>query len=70
MEKYLRNTAGVYAAYRQRSFVLGKRVAFEGSVATVRDLLPDFRLELELADGTLRRLDSGEISLPDDKIMQ
>ena len=70
LEKHLRNTAGVYTAYRQRLFVLGKRVAFEGKTATVCDLLPDFRLEIALEDGSTRRLDSGEVSLPDDKIMQ
>ncbi len=70
LEKHLRNTAGVYAAYRQRLFVLGKRVRFEEKTATVRDLLPDFRLELEFEDGSTRRLDSGEISLSDDKIVQ
>ena len=70
LEKRLRNTAGTYAAYRQRLFVLGKQVVLEGRRATVRDLLPDFRLELEFEDGGTRRLDSGEISLPDDKIVQ
>jgi len=70
MEKHLRHTAGVYPLYRARLFVLGKRVLFEGRMATVRDLLPDFRLELALEDGEVRRLDSGEVSLPDDKIMQ
>ena len=70
LEKYLRNNAGVYAAYRQRLFVLGKQVRFEGHPASVRDLLPDFRLELEMPGGELRRLDSGEISLSDDKIVQ
>lgn len=70
LEKRLRNTADVYAAYRQRLFVLGKRVMLDGAPATVRDLLPDFRLELELDGGEIRRLDSGEISLSDDKIMQ
>ena len=74
LEKRLRNTADVYAAYRQRLFVLGKRVTFGGVPATVRDLLPDFRLEIELENGEIRRLDSGEISLgdltDDDKIMQ
>ncbi len=70
LEKHLRNTAGVYAAYRQRLFVLGKQVLFEGKIAIARDLLPDFRLELEFEDGSMRRLDSGEISLSDDKIVQ
>ena len=70
LEKRLRNTADVYAAYRQRLFVLGKQVTFDGKRATVRDLLPDFRLELEVEDGSIRRLDSGEISFPDDKIVQ
>jgi hypothetical protein len=36
----------------------------------VRDILPDFRLDLELADGTHRYLDSGEVSLSVDKIVQ
>ena len=70
LEKHLRNTARVYAAYRGRLFVLGKQVTFEGRVATVRDILPDFRLELVFEDGTQRYLDSGEISLPDANIMQ
>lgn len=63
-EKHYRGATSVYAAYRERLFVLGTRVVFEGRTATVRDLLPDFRLELELEDGSMRRLDSGEISLP------
>ena len=70
LEKRLRDKAGTYAAYRGRSFLLGKQVLFEGKLATVRDLLPDFRLELELTDGSRRYLDSGEVSLPDDKIIQ
>lgn len=70
LEKHLHNTASVYSAYRQRSFLLGKCVTWEGETATVRDLLPDFRLDLELADGTHRYLDSGEVSLSDDKIVQ
>ena len=70
LEKQLRHTAGVYSAYRQRSFLLGKQVMFEGMRATVRDILPDFRLALTLADGTERLLDSGEVSLSDDKIVQ
>lgn len=69
-EKLYRNATNVYAAYRERSFLLGKRVLFAGQEATVRDLLPDFRLELELASGEIKRLDSGEISLPDNKIIQ
>ena len=70
LEKHLRHAGGVYALYRQRLFLLGKRVCFAGQTATVRDLLPDFRLELELADGTCKRLDSGEVSLSDDTILQ
>jgi BirA family biotin operon repressor/biotin-[acetyl-CoA-carboxylase] ligase len=69
-EKLYRNGTNVYAAYRERSFLLGKRVIFAGQEATVRDLLPDFRLELEMSNGETRRLDSGEVSLPDDKIIQ
>ena len=70
LEKHLHNVAGVYSAYRARSFLLGKQVVFEEKRATVRDILPDFRLELDFADGTHRCLDSGEISLSDDKIVQ
>lgn len=69
-ERIYRGGVSAYAAYRERLFVLGKRVMFEGKTATVRDLLPDFRLELELEDGSTRRLNSGEISLSDDKIVQ
>lgn len=70
LEKHLRGAQGVYAAYRARLFVLSKRVTWEGKVATVCDILPDFRLDLEFSDGTHRYLDSGEISLSDDKIVQ
>ncbi len=70
LEAHLRHTASVYAAYRQRSFLFGKQVHFEGKLATVCDILPDFRLDLAFEDGTHRYLDSGEISLPDDKIVQ
>ena len=70
LEKHLRHTAGVYAAYRQRAFVLGKQVTFEGKRAIARDILPDFRLELAFEDGTHRYLDSGEISLSDANIVQ
>ena len=70
LEAHLRHAPNVYAAYRQRSFLLGKCVTWEGKTATVRDILPDFRLDLELADGTHRYLDSGEVSLSVDKIVQ
>lgn len=70
LEKHLRSTASVYAAYRQRSFLLGKRVTWEGKTAIVRDVLPDFRLELSLESGEIHRLDSGEVSISDDKIVQ
>ncbi len=69
-EGLYRGAGNVYAAYRQRLFVLGKRVCFEEKMATVRDLLPDFRLELAFDSGEVRLLDSGEISLSDDKIVQ
>ena len=68
-EKLYRGGMNVYSAYRQRLFVLGKRVCFEDASATVRDLLPDFRLELEMEDGEKRLLNSGEISLSDDSIL-
>lgn len=62
----LQSPAGVYAAYRQRLFLLGQTVRYGDSVATVTDLLPDFRLVLTQADGAVRYLDSGEISLSEE----
>lgn len=59
-----KESATVYGAYRDRLFVLGKHVIYEGQNATVTDLLPDYRLALTMEDGTVRFLDSGEISLP------
>ncbi len=70
LEDRLRHTADVYAAYRARSFLIGKRVIWEEKTATVCDILPDFRLDLLFADGTHRALNSGEVSLSDDKIIQ
>lgn len=69
LERHLQSPADVYAAYRRRLFVLGRRVVFRGKTGTVRDLLPDFCLELLMEDGTLCRLDSGEISLSDDAVL-
>ena len=69
-ERLYRSGGSVYASYRQRLFVLGKPVVFEGKRATARDILPDFRLELAFEDGTHRYLDSGEVSLPDANIVQ
>ncbi len=53
----------VYGEYRERLFLLSKRVIYQGRKATVSDLLPDFRLQLTLDDGTVVLLDSGEVSL-------
>lgn len=58
-----KESASVYAAYRDRLFILGETVEYEGRKAIVRDLLPDFRLVLDCEDGTVRYLDSGEVSL-------
>lgn len=54
----------VYRAYRQRLFVLGRTVVFEGREAVATELSEDFRLELTFADGERLLLDSREISLP------
>lgn len=63
LQKRLHTPTGVYAAYRQRLLHLGQSVQYAGAVATVTDLLPDFRLVLTLSDGSVKYLDSGEISL-------
>ena len=59
-----KDSFSVYGAYRDRLFILGQRVVYEGMGATVTELLPDFRLQLAMDDGSTRLLDSGEISLP------
>ena len=66
LEKRLQNSSGVYAAYRQHLFLLGQSVRYAGDTVTVTDLLPDFRLEVTLPDGTVKYLDSGEVSLSTD----
>lgn len=53
----------LYRAYRDRLFVLGKKVVYDSCEAIVTDLAYDFRLELTLANGEKKYLDSGEISL-------
>ena len=63
LEKRLRDSSHVYAAYRQGLFVLGREVCYRGERAVVRDVLPDFRLVISMQDGRTLYLDSGEISL-------
>ena len=57
------SSAELYRAYRERLFILGKTVIYEGREAVVSDLAFDFRLELTFSDGEKQYLDSGEISL-------
>ena len=58
-----KDSFSLYGAYRDRLFILGKSVSYQGRVAIVSDLLPDFRLQLTFDDGTVALLDSGEVSL-------
>ena len=57
------SSSELYRAYRDRLFIRGKKVVYEGKEAVVTDLAYDFRLELTMADGEKIYLDSGEISL-------
>lgn len=57
------SSSELYRAYRDRLFVLGKKVVYQGREAVVSDLAYDFRLELTMKDGERIYLDSGEISL-------
>ena len=59
-----RDSFSLYGAYRDRLFILSKRVSYQGREATVTELLPDFRLKLVFDDGSETLLDSGEVSLP------
>lgn len=57
---------GLYQRYKSRCFVLGKTVTLGGAVprlATALDLDESFRLIVRLEDGTVKALDSGEISV-------
>lgn len=58
-----RDSFSLYGAYRDRLFVLGKRVEYGGREAMVSELHSDFRLELTFDDGSRALLDSGEVSL-------
>ena len=58
------SSSELYRAYKDRLFVLGQTVIYEGQKAVVTDLLYDFRLEITLENGEKKQLDSGEISLP------
>ena len=53
----------LYRAYRDRLFIIGQKVTYEGRSALVSDLAYDFRLELTFDNGDKKYLDSGEISL-------
>jgi len=58
----------LFAAYRRRSLVLGKEINIlapgkEPEPAEVVDLAPDYGLLVRLPDGTLRKLNSGEVSV-------
>lgn len=59
-----KDSFSLYGAYRDRLFILGKRVRYQDRDATVSDLLPDFRLSLTFDNGETVLLDSGEVSLP------
>lgn len=55
-------------AYRRRSLVLGKEISIlspgkEPEAAEAVDLAPDFSLLVRLPDGSLHRLNSGEVSV-------
>lgn len=58
-----RDSFSLYGAYRDRLFILEERVEYGGRVATVSELLSDFRLQLTFDDGSVALLDSGEVSL-------
>lgn len=58
----------LFAAYRQRSLVLGKEINIlspgkDPEPGEAVDLAPDFSLLVRLPDGTLRSLNSGEVSV-------
>ena len=58
----------LFEAYRRRSLVLGKEINIlapgkEPEPAEVVDLAPDYGLLVRLPDGTLRKLNSGEVSV-------
>lgn len=58
-----RDSFSLYGAYRDRLFILGRRVVYGGREATVSELASDFRLQLTFDDGSVVLLDSGEVSL-------
>lgn len=64
--EFLSDSVDYYAEYRERSFIIGKKVTVikltESYEATVRDINPDFSLTVE-RDGRQERLFTGEISL-------
>ncbi len=58
----------LFEAYRRRSLVLGKEISIlapgkEPEPASALDLDRDFGLLVRLPDGSLRRLNSGEVSV-------
>lgn len=63
-----REDGGVLEAYRKRSLVLGRPINIlpregEPERATALEIEPDFALRVRLEDGTIRRLNSGEVSI-------
>lgn len=61
-----RDSTGLHQRYKSRCLVLGKAVTVLGAVpklATAVGLDEDFRLMVRLEDGTVKALDSGEISV-------
>ena len=63
-----REDGGVLEAYRKRSLVLGRPINIlpregESERATALEIEPDFALRVRLEDGTIRRLNSGEVSI-------
>ena len=53
--------AALYGDIGARDFLRGRRVTVDGGEVVVRMILPDGRLEIEAADGTVRVLESGEV---------
>ncbi len=53
----------VFRAYKERLFLIGKTVLWQGREVRVSGLASDYRLEITTEDGEKQFLDSGEVSL-------
>ncbi len=62
--------------YRARSLLIGQQIEFspvigeekQNFTCTVKDVTPDAKLLVQLADGTEKRLESGEVSIYSEKV--